>query len=360
MLRLLTLSKILSIIVIGSLVLIPAAMATSPKLGAVESYSVLAGSQVTNTGITRITGNAGVSPGISTPRFSGFPPGVVGPPGVIHDMDTNAGLAQAANTAAFGALSAGPNEACDVTYPDVKELAGLTLVPGVYCFTSSVLLSTGVPLTLDGQGSTDSVWIFRMASTLVTTPGVNARVLVTNSGLPCNVWWQVGSSATFGAGTRFVGNVMALTSISLGTGARVEGRLLAQTGEVTLDTNIISPPNCSATAVELLYFRVARLNSKQMRVKWATAVEVDNFGFNLYRARVNNLGQAKLIHFEPAATTGSGLGATYTYLDTLPATGSWWYWLADVDTSGRETFHTPVRTVLPAINPRDYYSMFTK
>ena len=353
MLRALTLPRLVVLIVIVSLTGLPSAAApaaTSPPLGAAESYSVLAGSIVTNTGPTTVSGDLGISPSIGVPpHFAGFPPGIVGPPGTIYDADANAGLAQAAATAAFGALSAAPNAMCDVTYGPAQDLVGLTLAPGVYCFPTSAQLTTGVALTLDGGGDPNAVWIFRMASTLNATPGVNATVIVTNAGLPCNVWWQVGSSATIGSGASFIGNILALTSISLGTGATLEGRALAQTGAVTLDTNSIFGPNCTPTAVELLYFRADRLSGRQMRLKWATALEVDNFGFNLYRANVDDLGHASLIHFEPAVTQGSGSGATYVYIDTAPYDGTWWYWLADVDTQGHETLHAPINATVQSL-----------
>ncbi|MEO6061889.1 MAG: ice-binding family protein [Thermoflexales bacterium] len=344
--------RFVALVVVAALVGLPTGAsarvaATSPSLGAAESYSVLAGSIVTNTGPTTIQGNVGVSPGIgSIPHVTGFPPGIVITPSTIHDADVGAGLAQFDATAAFGALSAAPNAICDVTYAPTQELAGLTLAPGVYCFPTSAQLtsaqlSTGT-LILDGGGDAAAVWIFRMASGLNTTPGVNATVVVTNGGTACNVWWQVGSSATLGSGTKFVGNIMALTSISLGTGASLNGRALAQTGAVTLDNNNITSAICAPTAVELLYFRADPLSDRQMNLKWATAVELDNFGFNLYRASVNDRTQASLIHFEPAAAQGGAPGATYSYVDTAPDDGTWWYWLADVDTQGRETFHTPI------------------
>jgi len=98
------------------------------------------------------------------------------------------------------------------------------------------------------------------------------------------------------------------------------------------------------TAVELLYFRVGRIVGSQVRLEWATAAEIDNFGFNLYRAPAANLDRAAVIAFVPSETRGGG--ATYVYNDTVPYTGFWWYWLADVDTSGRETLHGPVRAVV--------------
>jgi hypothetical protein len=91
------------------------------------------------------------------------------------------------------------------------------------------------------------------------------------------------------------------------------------------------------TAVELLYFHVDGVNGKQVRLAWATAVEIDNYGFNLYRADTNDPARAKLIHFEPAVMRGPRPGATYLYVDTVPSEGAWWYWLADVDTRGNET-----------------------
>jgi len=95
------------------------------------------------------------------------------------------------------------------------------------------------------------------------------------------------------------------------------------------------------TAVELLYFRVDGITGQRVRLAWATAVEIDNLGFNLYRADVDEPGRASVIHFEPAAAMGGRLGATYVYTDTVPSDGVWWYWLADVDTQGGETRSTP-------------------
>ncbi|MDO8507473.1 MAG: ice-binding family protein [bacterium] len=222
--------------------------ATSPTLGASESYSVLAGSIVTNTGATTMPGNLGISPSVGVPpHFTGFPPGVVGPPGAIHDADADAGLAQADNTTVFGVLSAGSNAACNVTYAGTQDLAGLSLIPGVYCADVFQLSGT---LTLNAQGDANGVWIFRTAAeaaALTTTPGVGANVqFLDGIGSPCNVWWKVASSATIGSGTAFVGNILALTSISFGTGATLSGRAMAQTGAVTLDTNIITNPICAA------------------------------------------------------------------------------------------------------------------
>jgi len=316
---------------------------------------------VTNTGPSTISGNLGVSPGIgAVPHITGFPPGTVGPTGAIHDADANAGLAQADSTAAFGALSAAPNSGCDTTFAPNQDLAGLTLVPGVYCFPTSAQLTTGVALTLNAGGDPTATWIFRMASTLITTPGVNATVNVINGGLACNVWWKVGSSATLGSNTSFLGNILALTSISMGTGASLDGRALAQTGAVTLDTNHIFGPTCSPTAVELLNFWAAPLRDQRVHLEWAAALEVNNFGFNLYRANVDDQAQATLIHFEPAVPQGGGSGATYVFVDTAPDYGLWWYWLADVDTQGHETLHTPINALVQSLNKSLFIPLMRK
>jgi hypothetical protein len=209
----------------------PAIAATAPTLVAVGSYSVLAGSIATNTGPTTMPGDLGISPGIGVlPHFTGFPPGVVGPPGTIHDADANAAAAQADNTAAFGFIDQG----CDVTFAGTHDLVGANLVPGVYCADAFALSGT---LTLSGSG----VWIFKSASTLITSGTANVA-----GGDPCNVWWRVVSSATLGTNTSLIGNILALTSITLNTGSVLNGRALAQTGAVTMDSNTITGPICAA------------------------------------------------------------------------------------------------------------------
>ena len=207
----------------------PAAVA--PGLGAATSFAVLGGSAVTNTGPSIVDGDLGVSPGTA---ISGFPPGIVN--GAMHAADAVALQAQTDVTTAYNSLAGQP---CNTVLTG-QDLGGLTLVPGVYCFSSSAGL-TG-QLTLDAQGNSAAVWIFQIGSTLTTASG--SSVLVINGGNVCNVFWQVGSSATLGTGTTFVGNILALASITLATGTNVSGRALARTAAVTMDTNHVSNAAC--------------------------------------------------------------------------------------------------------------------
>src|ERR1700674_2465699 len=199
----------------------PASAQTAPSLGAAQSFAVLAGSTVTNTGSSVITGELGVSPGSAV---TGFPPGLV-VSGGIHSADAATLAARNDATTVYDNLA---GQACtrDMTGQD---LGGKTLIAGVYCFSSSAQL-TG-PLTLDAQGNANAVFIFQMGSTL-TTASASSVVLI-NGGSPGNVFWQVGSSATLGTATSFAGNILALTSITVTTGVRVTGRTLARNGAVT-------------------------------------------------------------------------------------------------------------------------------
>lgn len=233
--------------------------ATSPTLTGASTYSVVAGTTVTNTGATTISGNVGISPaGGGGYAESGTT--TYGSGSALHNADGSAASAQSDNTATFSALSAVPNVACDTDYGAVtKELNGLSLLPGVYCANAFQLSGT---LTLDDSGGSSGVWIFRsVLSTLITSAGIGAKVqFLTGAGLACNVWWKVSSSATIGSGTTMIGNILALTSISMGTGATLNGRAMAQTGAVTLDTNTISGPSCTAAVVAQAGSGTANIN----------------------------------------------------------------------------------------------------
>lgn len=230
---------------------IAAFAATSPVLVGASSYSVVSGSIVTNTGATSISGNVGISPGIGpAPHYTDLGLVTFGVGSSWHDADVSAAAAQADNTAAYGALSAGTNAVCtDPLYQfgtgDI-DLAAKTLVPGVYCADTFSLSGT---LTLDDTGAPNGVWVFRSAATLITAaapPGVVKVVFLNGIASPCNVWWKVVSSATLKTDTTFIGNILASTAITLQTRATLNGRAMAQTAAVTMDTNTISGPTCSA------------------------------------------------------------------------------------------------------------------
>ena len=210
-------------------------------LGTSGNFAVLAGSTVTNTGTSLIDGgNVGVSPGSA---ITGFPPGTIANPFTVHTADAVALQAQNDLTIAYNAAAAlTPTQ--DLTGQD---LGGLTLLPGVYFFASSAQL-TGT-LTLNNLGDPNAEFVFQIGSTLTTAS--NSSVVTINGGPEngCTVFWQVGSSATLGTGTAFEGHILALTSITLTTGATImEGSALARNGAVTLDTNTIT--NCVATIPE--------------------------------------------------------------------------------------------------------------
>jgi hypothetical protein len=199
-------------------------------LGVAGDFAVLAGSTVTNTGLTSVTGDLGVSPGTAV---TGFPPGVI--VGVQHAGDPIAAQGEAILTTAYN--DAAGRTLCPIAV--AGNLGGQTLAPGLYKSTSSLEISSG-DLTLDAGGVASAVWIFQMATTLTTTSG--RQVILSGGAKSANVFWQVGSSATLGSTSSFKGTVMANQSITLNTGAILNGRALARIGAVSLDTNTIVKP----------------------------------------------------------------------------------------------------------------------
>ena len=200
-------------------------------LAGAANFAVLAGSSITSTGATRITGDLGLSPGTS---IGGFPPGIL--IGTQHINDAMANQAKLDLTAAY-------NDAAGRTATDIVTLSGniggLTLTPGLYKSTSSLAVSSG-DVTFDALGNPNAVFIIQIASTLTATSG--RKVILSGGALAANIFWQVGSSATFGTTSVFKGNVLVMQSITLNTGATVDGRVLTRTGGITMAGNIIVKP----------------------------------------------------------------------------------------------------------------------
>ena len=210
-----------------------AAVIPSIPLGTASTFSVLGGSAVTNTGPSILNGDLGVSPGSSLTGWA--PPGTV--LGVPHATDSVAAQAQLDITTAANTLMSLP--AYDVGSSDLN---GLTFVAGAYSSASS-LLNTG---TITLQGDADDVFVFTAVSSLTT--GSASNIAFIGDVQACNVYWRVGSSATLGTGSAFVGNLLAQTAITATTGATIDGRLFAQTAAVTLDDNVFTGPTCDISS----------------------------------------------------------------------------------------------------------------
>ena len=199
-------------------------------LGTAGNFAILAGAGVTNTGNTIVTGDLGTSP---TGTVTGFPPGIV--IGNIHAADPVADQAKLDLTTAYNDAQARSTGA--VSLPG--DLSGLTLVPGLYVNSTSVMLSAGT-VTLDAQGDANAVFIIKMGSTLTTLPGT--QVILSGGAQAKNIYWSVGTSGTLGTNTIFYGNILSDQSISLNTGAVLNGRALTRVAAVTLQANVVNKP----------------------------------------------------------------------------------------------------------------------
>jgi hypothetical protein len=211
--------------------------ATAVGLGTADSYALLAGSGVTNTGPSVINGDLGSAPTPAVTGFGGAPNGTVN--GATHQGDAAAAQAQADLTTAYN-NSAGQGPANTLA----TELGGQTLTPGVYNSQSGTFGITGT-LTLNAKGNPSAVFIFQTASTLISASASQVKLI--NGAQPCNLFWKVGSSATLGTSSSFAGNILALESISLNNGVAVSGRLMARNGAVTLINDTVTRAPCGTT-----------------------------------------------------------------------------------------------------------------
>jgi hypothetical protein len=208
------------------------ALTITAQLASAANFAILGASTVTNSGNTVINGgNLGLYAGTS---ITGFPPGVVVPPAVIHQTDQVANQAQLDAMSAYNFFQNLPPGVL------ISELAGQTLLPGTYTAPSSLDLSVGGVLTLNAQGNSAAKFIFQVPSALTINTG--ATILLLNGALASNVIFVAGASITIGTSAVVVGDFVALSSVSLGTGASLAGRAIGLTGAVTLLGNSITVP----------------------------------------------------------------------------------------------------------------------
>ena len=231
----------------------PASAATTVVLGTAAPFAVLAGTAVTDVPTSTITGDVGLSPAAGS-NYAGLTKSEV--TGSIYAVDAT-GPGQSVNDAALlttaksdlttAFVNAAGRSATTTFVTGDNQLGGKTLTAGVYAFghATTANITAASPLTLNGQGDPNAVFIFQASSDLVTAS--SSVVQLENGAQACNVFWEVGSSATLSSSSTFVGTLMALTSATLDTGATVQGRILAQNGQVSLDTNVITVPTTCAT-----------------------------------------------------------------------------------------------------------------
>ena len=213
------------------------AAATMVNMGSAREFGVLAGTAITVAGSTVVRGDAGTTSGTAITGAENLTL-----LGTNHAGDAVTQAAQSALTMAYQNAAAQP---ADFIYPEVSDLGGRTLSPGVHKGASSLAI-TGA-LTLNGNGDSNAVWVFQAFSSLTT--GSNSSVILTNGAQAGNIFWQVGSSATLGTGTQLQGSVLALSSVTLTTGAVVEGGVYARNGAVTFDNNVAGIPEPSTSVL---------------------------------------------------------------------------------------------------------------
>jgi len=225
--------------------------AKAPPLGVATTFAVLAGPQVVNSGGSVIHGDLGVSPGTTV---EGFPQGRV-EDGTIQKSGDTRNQAQKDAEKAYADLA---SQQCNVKLIG-QDLGGQKLTPGVYCFPAAAATLTG-ELVLDAQGDPNAVFVFQVGTTLTTA--AKSKVRVTNTGQDanegeqsadgrkrqrdslCHVYWQVGSSVAIGRDSNFIGTIIAMERIGVSTNATIDGRALARTGNVIMDTNAVEIPQC--------------------------------------------------------------------------------------------------------------------
>jgi len=311
-----------------------AAYTTNVNLGDASSFAVLAGSAITNTGTTNVSGtagnNIGVYPGTSITESAGP---IILTTGTKYSNSEQIVLdAKNALTAAYVDI-----QGRSTTSVIVEELGGATLVPGVYSSDAGYFGLTGT-VTLDAENDPNAVFIFKMNSTL-TTAGAST-VLLINGADPCRIFWQVGSSATLGTSSTFSGHILASDSITATTSATINGSLLAQTGAVTLDTNTIVNNACLATASTLVIIKDVINNNSGTSIASDFLINVTYNGVDVTGSPAN----------------GSNVGVSYTltpgvYVVSEPAhSGYGMIFTGDIQSNGTVTLASGETKTIHVVN----------
>jgi hypothetical protein len=301
--------RLLTVIGLAQFLLLVPTASAQISLGTAQNFGVLAGSTVTSTGATTVNGNVGVSPGSAV---TGTPPIVI-IGGAIHSNDAVAMQAQNDLTTAYNNIAATP---CNVDLTG-QDLGGQTLTPGVYCFSTSAQL-TGT-LTLNALGNPNALFLFKIGSTLTTASASSVTVINNGGSSSCNkVFWQVGSSATIGTGTSFTGDILALSSITLTTGANTNGRALARNGAVTLDTNNVN--TCGVSVCPIITVNPATLPNGVVGTAYSQTVTASGgTAPYLFSLSSGALPTGLLLNGATGAITGTPTAAgTFTF--TITAT----------------------------------------
>jgi hypothetical protein len=281
---------------------LPISAQTVP-LGSAESFGVLGASAVTNTGPSIVTGDLGISPNGES-SVTGFtfstPPGPGQVVGTTHFADALAMEAQLDATTAYNTLA---GLACDATI--AADLGGTTLMPGVYCSASTMGLTGTV--TLDAQGDPDALFVFQVGSMLTTASASSVQVI--NGGQACNVFWQIGSSATLGTGTNFVGTIIASASVTMTTGVTSSGRAIARSGAVTMDGNAVTVCELVGAVPSITKsFSPTTIAPDGLSTLTVTLTNPDPAAATLLAPLVDNLPTGVVIAPVPNATTTCGGG----------------------------------------------------